>query len=109
MMEPIFKYTRADAIRDGVLVDVTSVAKECGFALPVAFTSAVFEGCVRPSEPGSVGRMMNVLEAMKAASVALTMASERVDFAVDCTELYALCHPGDDWERVITVMEEGED
>jgi hypothetical protein len=109
MMEPIFKYTRADALRDGVLVDVTSVAKECGFAVPVAFTSAVFEGQVRPSQPGSVARLTNLLGVMRAASRALPAPSDRVDFTVDGTELYALCHPGDFGEPVITIMEIGED
>jgi len=42
----IHSYTRAQAIEDGVLVDVTEAAKEAGFKFPVALTRAVWENCV---------------------------------------------------------------
>jgi len=32
----IHRYTRADAIADGVLIDVSQTAREAGFAYPVA-------------------------------------------------------------------------
>jgi len=38
----IHSYTRAQAIEDGVLVDVSDVAKEAGFKLPVAITHAAW-------------------------------------------------------------------
>lgn len=38
----IHSYTRAQAIDDGVLVDVSDVAKEAGFKLPVAITRAAW-------------------------------------------------------------------
>ncbi len=37
----IHAYTRKEAIEDGVLVDVSKLAKEAGFKWPVAMTSAV--------------------------------------------------------------------
>jgi hypothetical protein len=39
-------YTRADAIRDCVLIDVSPVAREVGLRYPVAFTRAVWERCI---------------------------------------------------------------
>jgi hypothetical protein len=42
----IHRYTRADAIRDGVLIDVSVVAREAGVRYPVALTRAVWERCV---------------------------------------------------------------
>jgi len=42
----IYSYTRAQAIEDGVLVDAGPIAKEVGFKLPVALTSAVWSDCV---------------------------------------------------------------
>lgn len=39
-------YTRADAIADGVLVDVTATAREAGFRVPVALTQAAWGDCV---------------------------------------------------------------
>ena len=35
-------YTRAQAIADGVLIDVTETAREAGFSIPVAVTRAVW-------------------------------------------------------------------
>jgi hypothetical protein len=40
--EPIHVYTRADALADGVLVDVTLAAREPGFRVPVAITQSVW-------------------------------------------------------------------
>lgn len=37
----IHTYTRAQALSDGVLKDVTKLAKEAGFKVPVAITNAV--------------------------------------------------------------------
>jgi len=42
----IHRYSRADAIADGVLVDVSTVAREAGIKFPVALTRAVWERCV---------------------------------------------------------------
>ena len=44
--EVIYAYTRAEAIADGVLIDVTETAKEVGFRLPVALTAAAWADCV---------------------------------------------------------------
>ncbi|MCX6698305.1 MAG: hypothetical protein NTV68_00020, partial [Methanomicrobiales archaeon] len=41
--EVIFRYTRAQAIEDGVLIDVTVTAKEIGIKYPVALTTAVYD------------------------------------------------------------------
>jgi hypothetical protein len=42
----IFSYTRAQAIADGALVDVTATAQEAGFKWPVAVTHTVWNDCV---------------------------------------------------------------
>ena len=42
----IFSYTRAQAIADGVLVDVSELAKQAGFRFPVAVTAGVWAECV---------------------------------------------------------------
>jgi hypothetical protein len=34
----IHRYTRADALRDGVLIDVSAAAREAGIRFPVALT-----------------------------------------------------------------------
>ena len=45
----IFAYTRAQAIEDGILVDVSETAREAGFNIPVALTRTVWERIVAPS------------------------------------------------------------
>ena len=42
----IHSYTRADALRDGVLIDVSAVAREAGIRYPVALTRAAWGRCV---------------------------------------------------------------
>ena len=37
----IYSYTRAQALEDGVLVDVSEIAREAGFVVPVAITAAL--------------------------------------------------------------------
>ena len=44
--ELIHAYTRQQAIEDGVLVDVSEMAKKVGYVVGVAFTSAVWSRCV---------------------------------------------------------------
>ena len=39
-------YSRAQAIEDGILVDVTKQAKELGFKYPVAVTNNVWASCI---------------------------------------------------------------
>src|SRR5262245_21319298 len=51
----IHRYTRAEAIRDGVLIDVSAVAREAGIRYPVALTAAAWERCVAVP-PGVVGQ-----------------------------------------------------
>ncbi len=46
----IHRYTRAEAIRDGMLTDVTETAREAGFKIPVAITATVQDQCVRWTE-----------------------------------------------------------
>ena len=41
--ETIYAYTRAQALEDGVLVDVSEMAREAGFKVPVAVTRAVWD------------------------------------------------------------------
>ena len=44
----IFSYTRAQAIEDGVLVDLTEWAAETGFKIPVACTATVWHQYIMP-------------------------------------------------------------
>ncbi len=51
--EVISTYTRAQAIEDGVLIDVTETGREAGFRWPVALTQAAWMDCVEWTEEDS--------------------------------------------------------
>jgi hypothetical protein len=42
MNDPIFTYTRQQAIEDGIFIDVTEVANQLGFRIPIALTTDLF-------------------------------------------------------------------
>jgi hypothetical protein len=113
---PISVYTRAQAIDDGVLIDVSETAKECGVKHPVAVTSALWgkiEAHKRALKRGEStrGRLLDVLSmfTMKASHTRGDRFVYRVILSPRTERLYAVCGPGDDASPVITIMLEGED
>lgn len=121
----IYSYTRAQAIEDGVLVDLTDWAKETGFRIPVACTSAVWHGYVVPPEgvkdlgQSERGRAHDLLWM---AYVAIREQSDRsmdlIRYRVlflqapgktEESTLKAHCGPGDHGEPVLTIMLPRED
>ncbi len=44
--EPISTYTRVQAIEDGVLIDISTTAREAGIVWPVAMTATAWADCV---------------------------------------------------------------
>jgi hypothetical protein len=120
----IFSYTRAQAIADGVLIDVSELAKEAGFRFPVAVTAGLWAECVALPDgvtgQSETGRLWDVLNMLRFATLRQKGDAERVDFALHVrndnregipplVRLYALCGPGDDAEPVVTVMLPWED
>jgi hypothetical protein len=114
----IYRYSRADALRDGALIDVSATAKEAGFRYPVALTRAVWERCVT-IPPGVVcqdeaGRLWDVLFMLRLAigrssggpevRFALHIRNDNRDRTPPLVRLRALCGPDDDGEPCITVM-----
>ena len=124
--EIVSAYSRAQAIEDGVLVDVSETAREAGITYPVALTRAVWESCVEvPTRAdGSpvpcqdeTGRRWDVVNMLRWA-IRLSPADHdglavrlkvRQRAGHRNVTLKAVCGPGDDPEPVITVMEPEED
>lgn len=115
----IFKYTRKQALEDGVLVDISELAKEAGIKFPVAVTQGVFHVLNDTSAPGQdfKGRAWDLLMVFR-----MYIRSSKGDeihfaplFLAEGSEkpkpvpMWAKCGPGDDWEPCITIMLEGED
>jgi hypothetical protein len=111
--EVISVYSREQAISDGVLVDVSALAKEAGFKVPVATTAAVFallDPAPNDAELGQSfqGRLWDVLNLLRANArdgdtvlfdVLIAQSGKR-----QSVQLKAVIGPGDDAAPVITVM-----
>ncbi len=114
--EVIASYSRAQAIEDGVLVDVTETAREAGIRYPVALTQAVFERCVAlPSRyrgfEDERGRLWDVLGMFRFAARATSGDTLRYRLKVSgrLVTLKAMIGPGDTADPVITIMLPEED
>ena len=124
----ISRYTRAQALEDGVLVDVTDTAREAGFKVPVALTRAAW-GLVEPTDAEAAadgqdtqGRLWDLLWLASLTARRASSTSE-VRFSVlfrlrgrpgvraglHKTELKLHSGPGDAGEHVITIMLPEED
>jgi hypothetical protein len=126
--EIISVYSRAQAIEDGVLVDLCqgehgALVKEAGFKFPVACTAEVFADCISLTDAAEragndiKGRLWDVLWMLKLA-IRRAQRTDRIHFTVlvvrdrvrpTPTELVAVCGPGDDREPVITIQFAGQD
>lgn len=125
--EPVHRYSRAQAIVDGLLVDVTELAREAGFRVPVALTAAVWADCVawgeednrRQTYQDEQGRLWDVLwmaylAARRGSGDLLTFQMRRVlrgnhGSRPRLTTLKLCIGPGDSGEPVITVLKPNED
>lgn len=119
--EPISTYTRAQAIDDGVLVDVTPIAKEAGFKYPVAVTGRVFHEVIVPPDGVShcqddIGRLWDILNVLRVACkrspgslVNFTIGIQNKPGQIRPCPLKSICGPGDNAEPVITIMLPDED
>jgi hypothetical protein len=120
--EVIFKYTRQQAIEDGVLIDLSDMAKEAGLKFPVAVTAGVYSVLNNTEVPaqdfnGRAWDMFTILisairnskggDTIYFAPLFATKTGGRPKLAP--VNLWAKCGPGDDLNPVITVMLEGED
>lgn len=119
-------YSRSEALSDGVLIDVTKLAKEAGFRMPVAVTSALWNKINEIPKSYSYqdkkGRLWDVLymAALNARRSTGSVINYRIimHHEVDSSrgkriksniDLKAVCGPGDKGEPVITIMLLNED
>ncbi len=118
--EPISIYTRAQAIEDGVVIDVSVAAREAGFKFPVAVTRAVWDGYVVPDSRAryyqdEMGRLWDILSVLRWY---VRRGGSEIQFPVTMIMkarqrrnivFKALCGPGDNAAPVITIMMPDED
>ncbi|HSH28974.1 MAG TPA: DUF6573 family protein [Thiohalobacter sp.] len=124
----IYRYTRAQAIQDGVLIDITETAREVGFRWPTAITAAAWADCVAWSEEDTrrqvyqdaSGRLWDVVW-MALNAIRHRPLGNQLEYSLyrvprdghsteaEPTRLKLVVGPGDDGEPVITILLPGED
>jgi hypothetical protein len=122
--QPIYTYTRAQAVADGFQVDVTKTAQEAGIRFPVFLTRAVFDNyvAVPPGVTGQdeAGRLWDVVWMTRFAIIRARPGCDRLPVALyvhnddvrsRLVKLVAVCGPLDidDPQPAITVMMPDED
>jgi hypothetical protein len=84
----IYSYTRAQAVADGVLVEVTKTANEAGIRFPVFITRAVFEQYVavppNVTAQDEAGRLWDIVWMLRLAARRTTAGKPRLVFALFC-------------------------
>jgi hypothetical protein len=121
--EVIHRYTRAEALEDGTLVDVSETAREAGIKFPVAVTRAVWNKYValtpaaKRAFNSERGRLWDVVSMLRFGIMThrnescflyqLHVVTRSVRASL--VTLKAQCDGGDDGEPVITVLLPDED
>ena len=119
-MDVIYSYSRADAVRDGVLIDITDIAKRFGFKYPVAITSNLYftyinqNGGLNSVNQIDNTRLIDLLTAMyysiknckdsKTNFVTVKITIKPSPNETSEIEVWAHCGPADDYRLVITIM-----
>ena len=120
----VFSYTRAQAVADGVQVEVTKTAQQAGIRFPVFLTRTVFDTYVA-IPPGvqcqdEAGRLWDVVWMLRFAIRRSRAGADRLPFALyvrndnrapNLVKLIATCGPLDidDPQPAITVLMPDED
>ena len=122
--EVVYSYTRAQAVADGVQVEVSKVAAEAGIKFPVFLTRTVFDAyvAVPPDVSGQdeAGRLWDVVWMTRFAILRAKPGVDRIPVALyvrndnraaKLVKLIATCGPLDidDPQPAITVMMPDED
>ena len=120
----IYSYTRAQAVADGVQVDVTKTAQEAGITFPMFLTRAVWEAYVTvpPDVTGQdeAGRLWDIVWMTRFGIIRSTPGRDRIPVALyvrndntraKLVKLIATCSALDisDAQPAITVMMPDED
>jgi hypothetical protein len=113
----IYSYTRSQALEDGVLIDISALAKEAGFLFPVAVSDHLYHEVLNPGQSlqgqSFEGRTWDMLSVLRAA-IKANPDTSRLQFsplfimAPDTppspVTLISAVGPGDKGEPVLTIF-----
>lgn len=122
-MNLIYSYSRKEALEDGVLIDVSEIAKEAGFIIPTAVTSNLYETYVKPSDAVNQcgqsieGRLWDILHLLRLSikdiepdtSILFFHVNFLMQNGIKRVQLKSVIAGGDNGEPVLTIMNENED
>lgn len=118
----IHSYSRTQAIEDGVLIDVSELAREAGLIVPVSVTQGVWSNVVVPPQKAKeqgedeTGMLWDILY-IASRKIKEATGSEILFYILatnnrgtrKLVQLKAIAGPGDEGELVITIMLPDED
>lgn len=122
----LYSYSRAQAIADGVLIDVTDLARTLGFRIPVALTNgvdALLYAIPDASDETPEHRLRYLLNILR-RGIDYACRNTEADFDTllfdvgfadqetgrsSTQKLKAMSHPGDNGEPVLTILLPDED
>lgn len=127
--EVIYAYTRAQALEDGFLVDVSKTAKEAGFTIPVAVSRDVWNMYIEWTDQDTnkqtiqdeAGRLWDVLSMLMFAIKMSRSETDQLVYPLSVVprdgksrsakriKLKSVIRGGDEGEPVITIMLPNED
>ena len=122
--EIVYAYTRAQAVADGVQVEVTKTAQEAGIKFPVFLTRTVFDAYVAVPEgvtgQDEAGRLWDIVWMLRFGILRSRPGCDRIPVALyvrndnqrsRLIKLIATCGALDidDPQPAITIMQPGED
>jgi len=104
----VYSYTRAQAIEDGTLVDITASGSGL-FKVPLAITNTAYGKLTKSGEGDCTTTMFKMLLVLLSEIRKGRGTSEQLNFVFEGVDLKSLSHPGDKGEHVITIMLPHED
>lgn len=120
--ELIHSYSRKQAIEDGMLVNVSKLAKDTGFKIPVAITAELWHGLIVPKRAdeelgqSTRGRLLDVLTMLhyairnnKDTDIIIYKVIFLISGKQEPHELKAIVGPDDDLSPCLTIMMKNED
>ncbi|MYF37522.1 MAG: hypothetical protein F4219_01940 [Gammaproteobacteria bacterium] len=122
-VDPAYTGSRAQALADGAIIDVSDLGRQVGFKWPVALTKATFEDAVLWTEEDSEkqvpqnqkSRLFSVVGACADYVRSRGPQADRMRFRINRIPrdgesrgakqrlLQVVAHPGDDGEPVLTI------
>ena len=119
----IYSYSRAQAIADGVLIEVTAQAREAGFKFHTVVTDNLFHTYIAPpagleGEGQSISGRLHDLFALLRTAILGQSATDYLELDVlflmaparrERVRIIAVVGPGDHGEPVMTIMLPGDD